>query len=263
MNLGLAGRIALVTGASRGIGRAVAEELAAEGAHVLICARGQDDLEAAAHDIRAKTSATVHAITADVSVPEDVQELVDTAFARFGRIDVLVANTGGPPLGPFEAHTPAVWRDTWRQLVESVLNLTRLVLPDMRTRRWGRIINITSIAAKQPVDNLVLSNAVRPAVTGFARTLANEVAADGITVNNVLPGYLRTSRLLAFIEPSAGTTGSGLPPVAERWVNETPMQRLGEPRELAAMVAFLASERASFITGQSVAVDGGWVRSLF
>ncbi|HEU4631275.1 MAG TPA: SDR family oxidoreductase [Gemmatimonadaceae bacterium] len=261
MDLGLRGRSALVAAASRGLGRAVAEELAAEGADLTICARGEAALADAAEALRA-AGARVTAVTADLTEPADVERVVAAAEAAYGRVDVLVTNTGGPPAGPFEAHSADVWRDAIRQNLESVLNLVRRVLPGMRARRWGRIVNITSMAVKQPVDNLILSNSVRAAVTGFARTLANEVAADGVTVNNVMPGYHRTQRIVELAERNAALQGGTAEGVLARFEQEVPMRRLGEPREFAAVVAFLASERASYVTGTSVQVDGGWVRSL-
>lgn len=260
MDLGLTGRRALVAAASRGLGRAVAEELAAEGAHLTICARGEAALRETAAGLEA-AGARVVAVVADLTEPEGVARVVAAATEAYGGVDVLVTNTGGPPAGPFEQHGPDAWRDAVRQNLESVLNLTRAVLPGMRERRWGRIVNVTSIAVKQPVDGLILSNSIRAAVTGFARTLANEVAADGVTVNNVLPGYHRTARVEQLAERRAAGGGTVADALAH-WEREIPMGRLGDPREFAAVVAFLASERASYVTGTSVQVDGGWVRGL-
>ena len=260
MDLGLRGKRALVAAASRGLGRAIAEELAAEGERLVICARREAPLRETAAALEA-AGAEVVAVAADLTEPEGVERVVSAATERWGGVDVLVTNTGGPPAGPFLAHSADVWRDAIRQNLESVLNLTRLVLPGMRERRWGRIVNVTSIAVKQPVDNLILSNSVRAAVTGFARTLANEVAVDGITVNNVLPGYHRTRRVEELAERNAPPGGSAADVVA-RWEHVIPMHRLGDPREFAAVVAFLCSERASYVTGTSVPVDGGWIRAL-
>lgn len=262
MDLGLRGRPAIVAASSRGLGRAVAEELAREGADVLMCARNADALNEAADAIRAGTGARVVALPADVANPTDVDRVVAAAMEAFGRVDILVTNGGGPPAGPFESHSPETWGDAVRLVLDSVVNLTRAVLPGMKERRWGRIINVTSIAVKQPVDNLILSNSLRAAVTGFARTLANEVAPFDVTVNNVLPGYTRTQRVEDLSRRNAelrGTTPEDQLAIFERQI---PMGRLGEPREFAAMVAFLASERASYVTGTSVPVDGGWIRSL-
>lgn len=261
MDLQIAGKVALVTASSRGLGRAVAEELAAEGAAVVICARGEEQLMRTRAEIEEMHGGRVLALPVDLSDPEGAREVVDHALGELGRVDVLVTNSGGPPAGPFESHPPEAWSQAVRLNLESVVNLTRAVLPGMKERRWGRILNITSIAVKQPVDNLILSNSVRAAVTGFARTLANEVAPFGITVNNLMPGYTRTERVVELARANARNGGSAEDQLAG-WEGQIPMGRLGEPRELAALAAFLASDRASYITAQSVAVDGGWIRSL-
>ncbi|MGM0669647.1 MAG: SDR family oxidoreductase, partial [Gemmatimonadota bacterium] len=201
-------------------------------------------------------------VPANLTDPAEVRRVAAAAQDAFGRVDVLVTNTGGPPAGPFEEHTSETWEGAVRQNLFSVINLVREILPGMRERKWGRIINITSIAVKQPSDNLILSNSVRAAVTGFARTLATETAADGITVNNVMPGFTRTERLTELAEKRARIKGCSPQDIWETWYREIPMGRVGEPRELAALVAFLASEQASYITAQSMAVDGGWIKSL-
>ncbi|MGH7663109.1 MAG: SDR family oxidoreductase [Gemmatimonadaceae bacterium] len=262
MDLGLSGKVALVAASSRGLGRAVAEELATEGADLVLCARNESALAAAAREIARGSEVRVHAVRADVGEPADVDRVVGEARREFGRVDILVTNGGGPPPGPFESHTPEAWRDAVRGTLESVLNLTRALLPGMKERGWGRIINITSIAVKQPVDNLILSNSVRAAVTGFARTLANEVASQGVTVNNVMPGFTRTQRMEDLAANTAAARGTTTDDATRAWTAQIPMGRLGEPREFAALVAFLASERASYITGTSIPVDGGWIRSL-
>ena len=261
MDLGLGGKVALVAASSRGLGRAVAEEFAREGARVVVCARGGAALHETAKAIRA-LGAEVEAIVGDVSSQADVVRIVESATRAFGRIDVLVTNGGGPPAGPFESHSADAWREAVRQNLDSVVELTRAVLPGMKERRWGRIINVTSIAVKQPVDNLILSNSVRAAVTGFARTLANEVAPFGITVNCVMPGYTRTQRVDELAARNATLRGTSAEAQVAVWEGQIPMGRLGRPDEFAAMVAFLASERASYTTGASIPVDGGWIRSL-
>jgi len=262
MDLGLGGKVALVAAASRGLGRAVAEEFAREGMDLVICARGAEALRETATAIRAEAGVRVVDIAADLSNTDDLARLTSLTLAEFGHVDVLVTNGGGPPAGPFESHSAAVWQEAVRQNLMSVVELTRAVLPKMKERRWGRIINVTSIAVKQPVDNLILSNSIRAAVTGFARTLANEVAPFGITVNNVMPGYTRTQRVEDLSKRNA--TLKGTSPEAELAIFEAqiPMARLGDPSEFAAMVAFLASERASYTTGASIPVDGGWIKSL-
>jgi len=263
VNLGLDDRVALVAAASRGLGRAIAEELAAERASVVICARDSGALERARAEIAAQTGADVHAVVADLATQDGTDTVVAEAFARFGRVDVLVTNAGGPPSGPFEAHGWDAWERAIQLTLRSAVELTRLVLPGMKERRWGRIINVTSITVKQPVDGLMLSNSIRAGVTGFARTLANEVATFGITVNNILPGYTRTERVEQLNRATAEREGVSVEEVRRRLEAQIPMRRMGDPRELAALAAFLASERASYITGQSMAVDGGWIRGMY
>ena len=261
MDLGLKGKVALVAASSAGIGRAVAGALAAEGADLVMCARREAPLTEASRELE-RYGVRIVAVPADLTEPEGVERVVGAAFDTFRRVDVLVTNTGGPPAGPFEAHTAEAWEQAVRQNLFSVLNLVREVLPGMRERGWGRIINVTSIAVKQPSDNLILSNAVRAAVTGFARTLATETAMYGITVNNVMPGFTRTGRLTELAVKRAEIRGVTPDDIWAGWHREIPMGRVGEPRELAALVAFLASEQASYITAQSIAVDGGWIKSL-
>ena len=262
MDLGIRGKVALVAASRRGLGRASAEALAAEGVDLVLCARGADALGETAAHIRAAYGVRVVDVVADVASLDDVARVV-AAAGELGPIAILVTNGGGPPAGPFESHGRDAWRDAVRTNLESVVELTRAVLPGMRERRWGRIINVTSIAVKQPVDNLILSNSVRAAVTGFARTLANEVAPFGITVNNVMPGYTRTARVDELAARNAQLRGTSASDEFATWERQIPMGRLGEPAEFGAMVAFLASERASFITAQSIAVDGGWIRSFY
>jgi 3-oxoacyl-[acyl-carrier protein] reductase len=208
MDLGIRGKVALVTAASRGLGRATAEELAAEGAAVVMCARGKEALASAAQAIRNATSAEILDVQADVSNAEDIKRLIESAMNRFNQIDILVTNAGGPPSGPFESLGPEKWNDAIRLTLLSAVNLCRAVVPGMRQRKWGRIINVTSMTVKQPVDGLMLSNSLRAGVTGFARTLANEVARDGITVNNILPGYTRTERVESLARAAAERDGT-------------------------------------------------------
>ena len=262
MDLGLSNKVALVAASSRGLGRAIAFELAREGAAVVISARDAKVLEATRASIAAETGARVDAIPADVSTMEGIRALTDGALALHGRVDILVTNAGGPPGGPFEQHEPEAWQRAFELTLRSAVELTRAVLPGMRERKWGRILNVTSIAVKQPVSNLMLSNSLRAAVTGFARTLATEVATDGITVNNLMPGWTRTERVEHLADATAKREGISHEAALARIYADIPMQRLGEPEEFAALAAFLASERASYITAQSIAVDGGWIRSL-
>jgi len=262
MDLGLRNKVALVAASSTGLGRAVAEELAAEGASLILCARNAQRLNETATAIGNSTGVEVFAKPADLTDQGQFADLVNAGLEKFGRIDILVTNAGGPPAGKFDQLSAEQWEEAARLLLFSVIGLTRHVLPGMRERRWGRILNITSIAVKQPVDNLMLSNSLRAAVTGFARTLANEVAAEGITVNNILPGYTRTDRVEELAEMMAQKQGINASEVKAKWEQEIPMRHLGEPKEFAALAAFLVSERASYITGTSIQVDGGWIRSL-
>jgi 3-oxoacyl-[acyl-carrier protein] reductase len=200
--------------------------------------------------------------TTDLSRTEDIQALAADAHTRFGAVDILVTNAGGPPPGSFEQHDAAAWEQAYVLTLRSVVELVRAVLPAMRAQKWGRILNVTSIAVKQPIDGLLLSNSLRAAVTGMARTLANEVAADGITVNNLMPGYTRTDRIVHLAQTRAARDGTSVEAVFAEWERQIPVGRLGEPHELAAMAAFLASEHAAYVTGQSIAIDGGWIRAL-
>jgi 3-oxoacyl-[acyl-carrier protein] reductase len=262
MDLGLKGKVALVAASSRGLGRAVAAELAVEGASLILCSRNDKAIKMTAEEISGESGAEILAMPCDVSNGAEIAKLVHAGSERFGRIDILVTNGGGPPAGRFESFTSDDWEAATRLTLFSAIELARHVLPGMKERRWGRILNITSIAAKQPVDNLILSNSLRAAVTGFARTLANEVAAEGITVNNILPGYTRTERVEELAQMMAEKEKITPAEFVARWEKEIPMRRLGEPREFAALAAFLVSERASYITGTSIPVDGGWIRSL-
>jgi 3-oxoacyl-[acyl-carrier protein] reductase len=262
LDLGIPGKVALVSASSRGLGRAIAEELAAEGVNLVLCARGEEALRKTADEIRKRSGVEVVDVAADVSDPAGLKRVVAAAFERFGKVDILVTNSGGPPSGPFESLTPEMWDAATRLLLTSAVGLARAVLPGMKERRWGRILNVTSIAVKQPIEGLMLSNSLRAAVTGFARTLANEVAPFNVTVNNLMPGYTRTDRVEQLALAAGERSGTSAKDAFAKWEKEIPMGRLGEPREFAALAAFLASERASYITGSSIAVDGGWIRSL-
>jgi 3-oxoacyl-[acyl-carrier protein] reductase len=262
LDLGLRGRVALVSASSKGLGRAIAEELAAEGANLVMCARGEDALRETADSIRKSAGVTVVEVSADVSEQSGIDRVAKTALDKFGKVDILVTNSGGPPSGPFESLTPEMWEAATRLLLTSAIGLARALLPGMKERRWGRILNVTSIAVKQPIDGLMLSNSLRAAVTGYARTLANEVAPFKVTVNNIMPGYTRTDRVEQLARASGERSGASTQDMFAKWEKEIPLGRLGEPREFAALAAFLVSERASYITGSSIAVDGGWIRSL-
>jgi 3-oxoacyl-[acyl-carrier protein] reductase len=258
MDLGLRGKAALVTAASKGMGKACALGLAAEGARVLICARTEADVQAAAAEIRAKTGAEVVAMAADVTRAADVQALGARAREAFGGVDVLLANCGGPPRGGLEQMSDEQWVGAFEVSLLSVVRLIREVLPGMRQRRWGRVLTIQSVSVKQPVDGLLLSNAIRPGVLGMAKTLAPELGRDNITINVLCPGRILTDRLLS------GVAQSGLPmkEYLEKSAADIPLGRIGTPEEFANVAVFLASERASYVTGVALQVDGGVVRGL-
>jgi 3-oxoacyl-[acyl-carrier protein] reductase len=263
MDLGLRDKVAVVAAASQGLGKAVALGLAQEGARVAICARREDELRAAAQEIEEQTSAEVLAIRADVTSERDIQRLVDETLARCHRIDILVCNAGGPPAGQFDDFSSDQWRTALELNLMSTINLCRTVVPLMQKQRWGRVIAITSIAAKQVTLGLILSNTTRPGVLGFCKVLSCAVAADNVTVNCVCPGPIRTDRVQQVTNTMAEREGLPVEVVYQRCWGSIPMQRLGEPRELADLVVFLASERASYITGTAIQVDGGMIQGLF
>jgi len=262
MDLGLKGRVAIVAAASTGLGRAVATELAREGARVAICARTRDTLQEAAEAIRKETGAEVFHEALDVRDAAAVGRFVDAVEKRFGRIDVCVTNSGGPPSKLFADTQPEDWRSAVDLLLMSAVFFARETLPRMKRNGWGRFITITSYAVKQPVDGLLLSNSIRAAVTGLARTLANEYGAYGITVNNVCPGYTATDRLDELAEAISKRSRVTPEEVYAGWKRQIPAGRIGTPEEFASVVAFLASERSSYVNGTSLAVDGGIVRGL-
>jgi 3-oxoacyl-[acyl-carrier protein] reductase len=263
LDLGLKGRVAIVAAASKGLGRAVAEELAHEGASVAICARTASGLEEAASHIQKITGCGVFHQSVDVTNPDAVTHFVSAVEERFGRLDICITNSGGPPSRLFADTKAEDWRAAVELLLMSAVFFAKEALPRMQKNKWGRFITITSSAVKQPVDGLLLSNSIRAAVTGLARTLANEYAAHGITVNNVCPGYTRTARLDNLAASISARTGAQPESVFADWTRQIPAGRIGTPQEFAAVVAFIASERASYVNGTSIAVDGGMIRSLF
>jgi len=263
MDLGIKGKTAIVAAASSGLGKATATELAAEGARVVISARNEEQLHAAANEIRSSTGAEVLAISTDVTNEDQVRDLVSQTTSAFGSVDILVANAGGPPAGYFDDFSAQHYRDAVELNLISTINLCRESVPHMRERGWGRIVAITSIAAKQPVENLILSNTARAGVLGFLKSLSQQIGAYGITVNTVCPGYHLTERLRSLSAQIAKNEGVSIEDVYTRWASSTPMNRIGDPREFAAVVAFLCSERASYLTGTVIQVDGGAYRALY
>lgn len=262
MDLGLRGRVAIVAAASKGLGRAAAEELAREGAAVAICSRTPSELEKAAAGIRKAGGCEVFWQAVNVGDAAAVAKFVDAVEQQFGRVDICVTNTGGPPSKLFAATTHEDWRVWMEQLLMSVVYFAEVVLPRMQKNKWGRFLTITSYSVKQPVEGLLLSNSLRAGVTGLVRTLANEYGADGITVNNVCPGYTRTERLDELAAMMGARSGASAEEVFAGWEKLIPTGRLGTTEEFASVVAFLASERASYVNGVSLTVDGGTTRSL-
>jgi len=253
MDLGLKDKIAFVAASSQGLGKAVAIELAKEGAHIAICGRNQEQLNKTKLEIEKVSNGRVIAFSGDLSINSDRNNILDSVLKFYGKVDILITNTGGPPSGKFEDLSQDDWNKTYELLLGSTVSLIRGVLPGMKKQGFGRIIAITSISVKQPVENLILSNSVRASVAGLIKTLATELGEFNITVNNVMPGYTKTNRLLSLIKNN---------PSINSVTDEIPLKRFGTPEEFAAAVAFIASERASYITGVSLAVDGGWIKNI-
>jgi 3-oxoacyl-[acyl-carrier protein] reductase len=262
MNLGLKDKVALVAASSQGIGRATAEAFAAEGCKVAMCARNQQTLQAAAEKIRQDHRAEVFAEAFDVTNPNAVSSFVAEVAQRFGAVDICVTNAGGPPAKGFLAASLEEWERAIDMNFLSTVYFAREVIPHMQKKRWGRIITLTSITTKQPVTDLVLSNAVRAAVVGLVKSLANEFGKDGILVNNVGPGFTATDRLKELATARSSASGKSEQEIFDGWAADAPLKRLGEPREVAETIVWLASEAASYITGQTILVDGGMYKGL-
>jgi 3-oxoacyl-[acyl-carrier protein] reductase len=262
MDLGLRGKVAAIGASSKGLGRACAEALAREGCDVAISARGRDALEATAADLSA-LGVRVHAVVADLAEPGACESFVASTVEVLGRLDIVVCNNGGPPGGPSDAFDDDAYRAAMEGSFLIHVRLARAAIPHMRARGWGRIVNITSGAAKQPIEGLVLSNAARPAVAGYAKTLSFEVGRDGITVNTVAPGPFRTDRIMQLVRARMEGEGIGEEEALAPLAGNVPVGRIGDPAELGALVAFLASEQAAYLTGTTIQVDGGQTRFVF
>jgi 3-oxoacyl-[acyl-carrier protein] reductase len=257
----LEGRVALVTGGSTGLGFAAAGALADRGARIALNSRGGEKLEQAVAQLTA-AGATVEAVPGDVATLEGIESMVAATRSSLGEIDILVANGGGPPVMAASEIEEADWERAIPLTLLFVPRLVRQILPGMRERGWGRIVAINSVSTRQPIAGLALSNALRPAVVGYLKTLSQEVASDGVTVNSVLPGYTRTQRQIELAEGMAARTNSSVEEIFEQRGESIPMGRVAEPEEIAAMVGFLCSPAASYVTGQAISVDGGYVLGL-
>ncbi len=261
MDLGLEGKVAVVGASSRGLGRASALALAREGARVTICARTEADLEVAAADIRAQTGGEVLPVPADLTTAAGVDSVVAATVERFGGVDILVNNSGGPALGKFADFTDDDWRQGFEVVTLNFVRFVRAVLPHMREQRCGRVIGIQSSSVKQPVENIDLSNGIRPGIAGLAKAIMPDLARDGITINLVLPGMFLTSRLSPGLGRGDAAADRALEEQLAPLAATIPVRRLGQPIELGSLVAFLASEQAAYITGAVFQIDGGSIRS--
>jgi 3-oxoacyl-[acyl-carrier protein] reductase len=264
MDFGISNKVALVAAASRGLGFACAKALADEGAAVCICARTEDKLEEAAQKIQKSCGREPLAVACDVANDEQRKNLIERTRSELGPISILINNAGGPPLGAFNDHDSAAWEKAFHTNFLSAVELIRLCLPEMRAARYGRIVNITSIAVKEPIDGLMLSNAVRAAIHGMTKTLAREEAKNGVTVNNICPGIIETDRIheLARMEEERSGGKVSREQSLQRRRESSPFGRMGRPEEIGAVAAFLCSTQASYLTGVSLLVDGGMSRAV-
>jgi 3-oxoacyl-[acyl-carrier protein] reductase len=262
MDSGIRDRVAIVAASSKGIGRAAALALAAEGSHLALCARDRDALEKVAELAQVQYGVRAYTDTFDVADDHCVRQFVKAVHQRFGRIDICVTNAGGPPAKPFLETAMAEWDLAYQLNLRSIVSFAQAVLPHMQERRWGRIVTITSMTVKQPVPELVLSNSIRAGVLGLVRSLATQFGPDNITVNNVGPGYTATTRMKELAQTNASKTGVSAADYEAQIVKDIPLSRLAQPEEIADAIVWLASDRASYVTGQTVLVDGGVYRGL-
>jgi 3-oxoacyl-[acyl-carrier protein] reductase len=262
VDLGLRNKVAFVAGGSKGLGKAVAMELSKEGAMVAVCARERPELSGTVEEIRSLTGGEVIGIAADLSISDQAADFIRKGLEHFGTVDILVNNAGGPPDRRFLDIDEDLWNFAFRLNLLSAITMIREAVPIMIEKHWGRIINLASVAVKQPIEGLILSNTIRIGIVGLAKTLSNELASYNITVNNICPAYTMTERVRKLSAEIAGKKGVSADEVVRDWKSQIPMGRLGKPEEIGALAAFLASERAGFITGDSIQIDGGWYRGV-
>ena len=263
MELGIKGKAALVAASSKGIGKATAFALADEGVNLSIFSRSEEEIERTASEIRTRFGVDVLASAADVTNKKQVDQVIENTVQTLGGIDILINNAGGPPFGFFEDFESPDWQNALELNLLSGIYLAKKVVPVMKKQNWGRIVNITSIAVKQPIDGLILSNTSRAGLIGFSKTLSNELAGNNILVNNICPGRIYTDRIKALAEKRATQAGIEYEKAIEEMEKDIPLRRIGSPEELAALACFLASEKASYMTGTTIQVDGGLLRGLF
>jgi len=263
MDLSIKGKNALVCASSQGLGRSAAVDLAKEGVNLAICSRNKDKINLVKEEIEQTSDVKVVAIEADLSSEKDISDLYQKAKKELNAIDILINNNGGPPPSTFEELTDEDWQRTFNSTMMSAIRLSKLVLPDMKKNKWGRIINISSVSVKTPVNGLFLSNSIRMGVLGWAKALSDEVAPHGITVNSVCPGTTKTERIEQILNAQSKSSGKDKSEIEESMANSIPMLRIGEASDLSALITFLASEKASYMTGLAVQVDGGSARTFY
>ena len=265
MNLNLENKNAIVCASSQGLGKAAAIDLAKEGVNLAICSRDQEKIDKAKEEILQKTDHNIKviALKADLDSLEDIQIFLQEVEQSLGEVDILVNNTGGPPPSTFEQISDEDWQNAFNSTMMSAIRLSRSLVPNMKKKEWGRIINISSVSVKTPVNGLFLSNSLRMGVLGWAKALADELAAHGITVNTVCPGYTRTERVEAILESQSSSSGLSKEEIEKTIADNIPMKRVGEAEDLAGLITFLASEKANYMTGLAVQVDGGSARTFY
>jgi 3-oxoacyl-[acyl-carrier protein] reductase len=262
MDLGISNRVAIVTGSSQGIGKEIAYRLAKEGVNLTICSRNKKTLMKTAKDIKKATGVIINPIQTNLENKDEIKNMVTKTIEIFGAVDILINNTGGPSPNLFLETKEKDWIDAVNQLLISTINCCYQIIPLMKKQKWGRIINMTSIAAKQPIERLILSNAIRAGILGFTKTLSNELAEDNVLINAICPGWTFTKRVKELAISKAEKYNQDYKEIIADWEKNIPLRRLAQPEEIANLVVFLSSEKASYITGTTIQVDGGYVKSI-